>query len=82
MIAPLPYPRHVDTRIEMDESALFVVRVWRTIAGGFRASVRRDDEEQAHSFTAADQVARYFEQVEPPAQDGTSPTQPPLKEAP
>ncbi len=82
MIAPLPYPRHVDTRIEMGESALFVVRVWRTIAGGFRASVRRDDDEQAHFFTAADDVMRFLEQGEPPARDVFEPEQFPVKEKP
>lgn len=66
----------------MTDPEVFIVRIWRQLAGGFRASVRRVDEEKVHFCTAADQVARYFEQFEPPARDDTNPPQPPLKEAP
>jgi hypothetical protein len=66
----------------MTDPEIFIVRIWRQLAGGFRASVRRVDEEEAHLCTAADQVARLFEQVGPPAQDGTSRPRPPLKDAP
>ena len=66
----------------MTDPEIFIVRIWRQLAGGFRASVRRVDEEQPHLFTAATQVARFLEQVEPPAQDGSNRLQPPLKEAP
>jgi hypothetical protein len=61
---------------------IFIVRIWRQLAGGFRASVRRVDEEQPHHFTAAAQVTRFLEQVETPAHDPIDPLQPPLKEAP
>lgn len=66
----------------MTDPEIFIVRIWRQLAGGFRASVRRVDEEQVHFCTAADQVARFFEQVESPAQEGNIPPRPPLKEAP
>ncbi len=66
----------------MNDPEIFIVRIWRQLAGGFRASVRRVDEEQPHLFTAATQVARYLEQVEPPAQNSSNPLQAPLKEAP
>jgi hypothetical protein len=43
----------------MDDSDLFLVRVWRGSAR-FRASARRVDEESAHLFTAPDELARYL----------------------
>jgi hypothetical protein len=46
----------------MTDPEVFIVRVWRQLAGAFRASARRVDEEEAHVFTAADQVVRFFEQ--------------------
>lgn len=66
----------------MTDPEIFIVRIWRQLAGGFRASVRRVDEEQPHLFTAATQVARFLEQVEPPAQNGAIPLPAPLKDAP
>jgi hypothetical protein len=66
----------------MTDPEIFIVRIWRQFAVGFRASVRRVDEEQPHHFTAAAEMARFLEQVDPPAQDGTGRPRPPLKEAP
>ena len=66
----------------MTDPEIFIVRIWRQLAGGFRASVRRVDEDQPHHFTAADQVVRFLEQVEPPAHDRFDPLQPSLKEVP
>lgn len=44
----------------MNDSTLFVVRVWRQ-RELFRASVRRVDDEQARWFDSAQEVARYLE---------------------
>jgi hypothetical protein len=51
----------------MDDSDLYLVRVWRGSVR-FRASARRVDEESAHLFTAADELARYLApaSIEPP----------------
>jgi hypothetical protein len=43
----------------MDDAALFLVRVWHGRAG-FRASARRLDEEQAHLFSAPEELARHL----------------------
>jgi hypothetical protein len=43
----------------MDDSDLYLVRVWRSSAR-FRASARRVDEESAHLFIAPDELARYL----------------------
>jgi len=66
----------------MTDPEIFIVRIWRQLAGGFRASVRRADEDQPHLFTAATQVARFLEQVETPAQGATDARQAPFKETP
>ena len=66
----------------MTDPEIFVVRIWRQLAGGFRASVRRVDEDQPHLFTAATQVARFLEQVEPQAHSRIDTLQPPFKEVP
>ena len=66
----------------MNDPEIFIVRIWRQLAGGFRASVRRVDEEQPHLFTAAAQVARFLEQVGPAVPESIDPSQPTLKEAP
>jgi hypothetical protein len=57
----------------MDDSELYLVRVWR---GGtrFRASARRVDEESAHLFSAPDELARYL--TPPPAAQATQQPQP------
>lgn len=44
----------------MGETTLFVVRVWRE-TDGFRAAVRRVDDEDTRLFRAAGEVARYLE---------------------
>jgi hypothetical protein len=56
----------------MDDSELYLVRVWR---GGtrFRASARRVDEESAHLFSAPDELARY---LTPPPAAATPQTKP------
>jgi hypothetical protein len=43
----------------MTAAALFIVRVWRR--DGFRASVRRVDDEDTRLFAAACELARYLE---------------------
>ena len=43
----------------MDEADLFLVRVWHQSLG-FRASVRRVDEEQVRMFADAEQLARFL----------------------
>jgi hypothetical protein len=53
----------------MDESDLYLVRVWRGSAR-FRAWARRVDEESAHLFTAPDELARY---LTPPCDAPTDP---------
>jgi hypothetical protein len=45
----------------MGVSDLFVVRVWRPRAGGFRASVRRVDEEETRLFTEPADVAQFLD---------------------
>ncbi len=64
----------------MDEADLFLVRVWHQ-ALGFRASVRRVDEEQVRVFGDAEQLARFFATAASDAvpDDTTDPrsTQPP-----
>lgn len=58
----------------MFDPQLFVVRIWREIAGGFRASVRRVDEEETRHFNQPDEVARFFATVEAgEADDGREP---------
>lgn len=44
----------------MTHSDLFVVRIWHQIAGGFRASVRRVDEEETRHFSEPDQVTSFL----------------------
>jgi hypothetical protein len=51
----------------MTDSELFVVRVWRQLAGGFRASVRRVDEDEARHFTQPEEVTQYLSTVAAPA---------------
>jgi hypothetical protein len=41
------------------QADLFVVRVWRQLAG-FRASVRRVESEETQFFTRPEQVAQYL----------------------
>ncbi len=44
----------------MTHSELFIVRIWHQIAGGFRASVRRVDEEETRHFSRPEEVTRYL----------------------
>ena len=44
----------------MVDSTLFVVRIWRALAGGFRASVRRVDADETHHFDRPDAVTRFL----------------------
>jgi hypothetical protein len=66
----------------MTDPEIFIVRIWRQLAGGFRASARRVDDEQVHFFTAADEVTRFLEQGEPDGRDGFEPEQISVKEKP
>ena len=47
----------------MTRSDLFVVRIWHRIAGGFRASIRRVDEEETRHFTRPEEVASFLASV-------------------
>ena len=51
----------------MTDPELFVVRIWRQIAGGFRASVRRVDEDEARHFTQPADVTQYLSAAAAPA---------------
>lgn len=44
----------------MTDPEIFIVRIWRQLAGGFRASARRVDDEETHHFSRADDVARFL----------------------
>lgn len=54
----------------MNDPVLFVVRIWHGLASGFRASVRRVDEEEVHHFSRPDEVARFLSGA---AQPGATP---------
>lgn len=60
----------------MTDPEIFIVRIWRRLAGGFRASARRVDEEEPHFFSQPEAVARFLAEsgdtdglAAPPAQD-------------
>ncbi|MGH6624637.1 MAG: hypothetical protein ACREBN_11720 [Burkholderiaceae bacterium] len=54
----------------MTDPEIFIVRVWRQLAGGFRASARRVDEEEAQFFSRPDDVATFLSTaVDPAASD-------------
>lgn len=57
----------------MNESDVFVVRIWRQLASGFRASVRRVDGELTHHFSQPDEVVRFLCAA---AQPGAEPKDP------
>lgn len=61
----------------MTRSDLFVVRIWHLIAGGFRASVRRVDEEETRHFTAPEDVARFLASA---GRSDPNPDEPPTRE--
>ena len=44
----------------MNDPELFVVRIWHRLAGGFRASARRVDEEETHHFSQPEEIARFL----------------------
>jgi nucleoside-diphosphate-sugar epimerase len=44
----------------MAESELFVVRIWRQIADGFRATVRRVDGDETRQFSRPEDVTRFL----------------------
>ena len=44
----------------MTDPELFVVRIWHQIAGGFRASVRRVDEEETRHFSDPGHVTSFL----------------------
>lgn len=51
----------------MTDPELFVVRIWRQLAGGFRASVRRVDAEETRHFTRPDEVTQFLSDSASPA---------------
>lgn len=60
----------------MSDTNLFVVRVWRQLASGFRASVRRVDNEQTNVFSQPDELARFLCAPAPASGDSDAPAQP------
>lgn len=48
----------------MTDPDIFIVRVWRQLASGFRASARRVDEEEARFFSRPEAVARFLSNAE------------------
>ena len=60
----------------MTHSDLFVVRIWHQIAGGFRASVRRVDEEETRHFTQPGEVASFLATVSQAEADAAEPSPP------
>lgn len=57
----------------MTDPELFVVRIWRQLAGGFRASVRRVDDEEVRHFSQPDEVTRFLVAAAEP-EAGTEPS--------
>jgi hypothetical protein len=47
----------------VSDPELFVVRVWRQLASGFHASVRRVDQEQTHHFSQPSEIARFLSEA-------------------
>ncbi|MDZ7652934.1 MAG: hypothetical protein U5L03_10450 [Burkholderiaceae bacterium] len=39
---------------------MFIVRIWHALSGGFRASVRRVDDDHTHHFDRPDAVTRFL----------------------
>lgn len=44
----------------MNDPELFLVRIWRQLAEGFHASVRRVDAEETRHFSRPDEVTRFL----------------------
>lgn len=44
----------------MTDPEIFIVRIWRELASGFRASARRVDDEETHHFARLDDIARFL----------------------
>jgi hypothetical protein len=57
----------------MVDSELFVVRIWRALAGGFRASVRRVDADETHHFDRPEAVTRFLCDASQAASGSSSP---------
>lgn len=60
----------------MDESRLFVVRIYPRPAGAFFASARRVDQEVARFFRAADPLAQFLANNAPVADEPPQSPQP------
>ncbi len=68
----------------MTHSELFIVRIWHQIAGGFRASVRRVDEEETCYFSRPEEVAQYLAALVDPdagASEAASPAETPSRKS-
>jgi hypothetical protein len=71
----------------MTDPELFLVRIWRQLAGGFHASVRRVDGEETRHFSKPDEVTQFLcdtaAQGQSPSPDATtaSETQPSTRSA-
>lgn len=48
----------------MTDPEVFIVRIWRQLASGFRASARRVDDDQTRYFSEPDEVARFLQAVD------------------
>jgi hypothetical protein len=57
----------------MSDPELFVVRVWRQLAGSFHASARRVDDEQTRHFSQPDELTRYLSAAADGAPDPAEP---------
>jgi hypothetical protein len=44
----------------MSDPELFVVRIWRQLASGFRASVRRVDGDETHHFSRPEEITCFL----------------------
>lgn len=60
----------------MSDTELFVVRIWHQLATGFRASVRRVDNEQTEIFSRPDELARFLSTPKQSSAEGDAAAQP------
>lgn len=52
----------------MTDPEVFIVRIWRQLASGFRASARRVDDEEARFFSRPEDISRFFSSSEVPVE--------------
>ncbi len=44
----------------MTDPEIFIVRIWRQLAGGFRATARRVEDEETRQFSQPEEVTRFL----------------------